>query len=433
MTVLLGVVGGVTVCILLINLAEIYHAQWYIPLQLKSSALDRWLALAAFIHLWSALISYDTEPEFHSIRIFHCSLWSYWLQIFFGLQPWVLLMIFRALQHGKDFHPKLKRWGHRRHFLVKVGLVLISGIPLLAVCIFVPITLDAEEKCHAPVVWKVPIMIWSTVSLVVLSMIGIEVYRKSPVVTRSGKALRDCVIAALVILLSVSAIHIIGFEEDGLAVVPLIAFLHFFVFVRCFAYTIWKAMTRDFEYANSFFTKVGESKNIEHRTMLTVDLDREAMADFINFANMKGRNDLVQLYEDSRDILLAKRKCLDSSEMWVNMTEKHELALGAVLGMDADFVDKISPERLYSYILCHMQGVLGKEYLASEWHRPKESIFDRTKQMLDTPSGTDDEKPHREKLTDYELGADLDYSSSSISSLFVSDHSGEDFEPVELE
>ena len=347
MTTLLALASLVSVVIILVHVAEIYHSQWYIPLQLKSSSLDRWLALAAFIHLWSTLISYDTEPEFHSVRILNCALWSYWIQIFFGLQPWVLILIYRVLQHGKDFHPLLKRWSHRKHFLLKVAIGLVSGCSLLITCVLVPVTLDKEEKCHTPVGWKVPIILWSFFSLLFLSVLGIEVYRKSPVITRSGKALRDCILIALLILLVVSIVHIIGFKEDGFVIVPLIAFLHFGVTLRCFAYTIWKAVTHDFEYANSFFTKVGDSKNIEHRTMLTVDMDREAMGDFINFANMKGRNDLVQLYEDVRDIVLAKRECRDTSDKWIHMTEKNAITLGSVLGIQADVVDTFSPEHLY--------------------------------------------------------------------------------------
>lgn len=423
MAVLLAVVAVVSVIIILIHFAEIYHAQWYIPLQLKSSALDRWLALAALIHLWSTLVSYDTEPEFHSVRIKHCSLWSYWLQIFLGLQPWVLIMVFRVLQHGRDFHPALKNWSHRRHFLAKLVITLVSVIPLFFVCFFVPITLDDEEKCHAPVEWKVPIMVWSAVYLILLSALGVEVYRKSLVVTRSGRALRDCVVIAVFVLLAISAVHIIGFEEDGFAVVPLVAFLHLFVTLRCFAYTIWKAVTHDFEYANSFFTKVGESKNIDHRSMVTVDLDRNVMGDFINFANLKGRNDLVQLYEDIRDIVITKRECRDAGDMWTSMVQNNRIIIGAVLGTQADLVDSFSPEYLYMRTLCHMQQELGKEYLATETQHSEGSIFDTGNETLSS-SETDGEIIYTEALENFELR--VGFGSTSESSSDTTDGSEEE-------
>jgi hypothetical protein len=415
MTVLLGLVAAVSVVIVLTHVAEIYHAQWYIPLQLKSSALDRWLALAALIHTWSTLISYDTEPEFHTVRVLHCSLWSYWLQIFFGLQPWVLIMIFRVLQHGRDFHPAIRAWSRLRHRCTCALLTCVSAAPLLVVCILVPVAPDEDGKCHAAIEWKVPVMLWSSAALVFLAATGVEVYRKSPIVTRSGRALRDCVLAALVVLVAISAIHVIGFRENGLAIVPLVALLHLFVTLRCFAYTIWKAMSHDSAYVDSFFIKQGEHKHIDHRTTLTLDRDREAMEDFLSFANLMGREDLVLLYECTRDIVVAKRECHDTSEMWVDMTRKHPLALGAVLGTLADHVDAMPPEELYTHVLAHMHHVLGADFLRTERHYPEAPRFDSERGTSES-SLTDGDLDYRPQHKPVTLSTFLDDSSATSSS-----------------
>jgi len=130
---------------------------------------------------------------------------------------------------------------------------------------------------------------------------------------------------------------------------------------------------------------------------------------------MKGRNDLVQLYEDLREIVIHKRECRDITDMWLHMIHNHHLMLVEMLDEHVDLVDSFSPERLYMRTLCHMQRELGKEYLATTTQHSEGSIFDSENETVST-SGTDGEITRSTSLQNFELRVGFDSSSDETSS-----------------
>lgn len=342
-------VSLVSVVILLVNLGAIYHSKWYLPLQLKSSTLDRCLAAAALIHLWSALISYDTEKEFHSLRVIDCSLWSYWLQLFFGLQAWVLVIIFRILQH----RPPIEK-----EKLLKLCIVAVSAIPLGILCAIVPIEYK-DGVCTTPLPWKIPIFVWSFLALGSVSVLGFVVYRKSTK-TRNFKALRDCILAALFVLVSVILLHFFGVLPE--LVVVLIAFLHLFVTLRIFSFTLYKAMRHDENYVESFFLKEGESQTVEHRSTTSLARDPQRMNHFIDWVFKQGHRDTVDFYESVFDILIKTRESRDTTEEWIDLKQRfpYEFIPG----------EEQPIEKLYEIVLARLETEFGDEYFSKGIHTP---------------------------------------------------------------
>jgi hypothetical protein len=368
MTALLLLVGVASVGILLIHVAALYHSRWYIPLQMKSLALDHWLALAAMIHMWSTLVSYDTEPEFHAARVAHCTLWSYWIQLFLGLQPWVLLMFFRVLQHGRDFHQTIKNWSSTRFKLVHAGLAAVSAVTLGAICAAASSTVAmVDDECRTPLDAKLPVIIWSAAMLCLLATLGAEVYRKLAIKTRSGRALRDCVAVALVVLVVISGVHITDTEDKGPIIVPMVVFLHSFVTLRCFGIGLWKALSHDHNYAETVFSKPGEAVEVKHRSVFTLDKDQSAMQKFLLFVRREGNQDLEHLYQDVRAIITARLDGKDTTDSWEIMKDEHEDMLTAILGTQADHIDAIPPETLYHYVIGYMHVKLWNQRTSGDY------------------------------------------------------------------
>jgi len=354
-------VSFVSVFILLVNLGAIYHSKWYLPLQLKSSTLDRWLAAAALIHLWSVLISYDTEEEFHSIRAIDCSLWSYWLQLFFGLQAWVLVIIFRILQHRRPME---------REKLLKFCIFAVSAVPLGILCAIVPIEYE-DGVCTTPLPWKIPVFVWSFLALASVAVLGFIVYRKSTK-TRNFKALRDCILVAFLVLVSVMLLHLFDFAPE--LVVVLITFLHFFVTLRIFSFTLYKAMRHDENYVDSFFLKEGESQTVEHRSTTSLVRDPKLMEHFIDWVFQQGHRDTVDFYEGVREILIKTRESQDTTEDWIDL--KRRFPLEFIPGEEQPI------EKLYEIVLARLQTEFGDEYFSKGIHTPVScgSILDESTQ-----------------------------------------------------
>lgn len=353
-------VSLVSVFILLINLGAIYHSSWYLPLQLKSAKLDRLLAFFSLIHLWSVLIAYDTEEVFHPLREISCSLWSYWIQLFCGLQPFVLVMIFRVLQHKQPSIPKPN--------LFRFGITCLSAIPLGIFCFLVPVEI-VDNVCTTPLWWKLPFFLWSFLALVMIAILGLWVYRKAPHVTRNLKTLRDCICVSLVVFFAVASLHFFGIVPEW--TVFFISFLHFFIAMRMFSYSLVKAMLHDETYVESFFLLPSEAQTIEHRSTTTLVKDPDAMQHFIDWVYQEGQRDTVDFYERLREILIKQRECQDITQDWESLQKAFPL----------EFVpgEEQSVEVLYQALLERLQIEFGKEYFSKGIETPlycNDSILD---------------------------------------------------------
>lgn len=142
----------------------------YAPLRLKTARYDRWFWFFAIVHLWSIFIAEEHFADWHGLRALNCAVFSYWLQIFVGMQGVLMTLLLRLSVYARFFHPAMQQWPVRGFRLFWALPCALMACALGAICIIATphAQMNDAGHCETPVAYKIPLVVWTGIMLTCL-------------------------------------------------------------------------------------------------------------------------------------------------------------------------------------------------------------------------------------------------------------------------
>lgn len=306
----------------------------YLPLNTKQYNTLVLMSIVGCIHIWASFVSNDHLKVFIPIKRVNCALWSFWLPFFCGFSVWLSVLIIRSLKYAYIFHQSMSKIDKRDRGWITNASVLAVIAPMFIICLGVTLdgasTYDEELlQCQTNTNWKIAIVIWLSLCIVLLSGLTLYISRGIPhTYFMEYRPLRHILIVGIFILIINSVITFKGWlpYSAGRCMFTFnIIFLHMFSFLRIIGVRLYKAMRKDETYVKKFIssyrihdlsiTKLEEL--VQDDTLRSKFLDycrkQPDLNQFANVNNFYSARAMVDCYMDIHQWLLMQKWRLEGN------------------------------------------------------------------------------------------------------------------------
>ncbi len=267
----------------------------YAPLRAKD--LSKLIAMTIFgtIHIWGAFVTNDHFEYLRNIQRPECSLFSFWIQYFLGLNLWLIVLILRLKTYMWVFYDT-DNHSNPVHFICwQVITTAVLALPILLICLVTTLQNGVTwEPIHGHCVthlpYKILLLAWIAFGLITMIYFHVRIRRKLTTdYYREYEPLGNIVQAGIVVVVFNGLIIFFGgltFPIGRTIATCLVASLHLFALFRFAGYEMFKAAICDNAYESKFMhnQRILITKGVTIKDLMG---DEQIIEDFLCYCSSK--------------------------------------------------------------------------------------------------------------------------------------------------